>query len=467
MSKNMEPNNKPKRLSSYFVSVETTRRFYGALATFFSLASSFFIISSLSVFQFGLYQLLLSFIAILQGFNAGIVANVVVVEIRRYFNTHKLKEAKQLFLESAFVRISLALVLFLVAFLGAEVIARFYDQDISSIIKIGAILIIIHTLQSVQTALLKPALIFSYWASPAIREVTKFLLLAVLFFYSTLSILNVVTVHIIGEAVALVVITLWSFIKAYGHFFGGLKSERRLTMFAEILKKYGGFIFLRYGLAQLTKNSMPWLIKFFINVEAVAFYSLSLNLVAFVEKLMPTQGIGEVLLLRIDNKNQASFIFTKAVKYTVWLGSILFVLGLVVIPNVIPLLFPNYVPALPLVIIMLMVLPIYGTYKLLKTTLTILREYKILTLRLFNEVIILPLGSLIFLPTLGILGAGVVYGIVYIERVVLFYSQLVKKYPEFKLKWGGLMKFDSLDKEIISKVGRQFIMAARSFFVKT
>ena len=257
----MEFKNKPKRLSGYFVSVETTRRFYGVLATFFSLASSFFIISSLSVFQFGLYQLLLSFIAILQGFNPSILANAVVVEIRRYFNTHKFKEAKQLFLESAVVRISLAVILFLVVFLGAEVIARFYDEDISSIIKIGAILIIVHTLQSVQNALLKPALVFSYWASPAIREVTKFLLLAVLFFYSTLSILDVVTVHIIGEAVALVAITLWSFIKTYKHIFGGLKVERRLIIFTGILKKYGMLIFLRCSLAQLTKNSMPWLIK--------------------------------------------------------------------------------------------------------------------------------------------------------------------------------------------------------------
>ena len=67
---------RPKRLSYYFLKNETTRRFYETSATVLGLVNSFFIISYLSVFHFGLYQLMLSLIAILESFSAGFFNDV-------------------------------------------------------------------------------------------------------------------------------------------------------------------------------------------------------------------------------------------------------------------------------------------------------------------------------------------------------------------------------------------------------
>ena len=99
-----------------------------------------------------------------------------------------------------------------------------------------------------------------------------------------------------------------------------------------------------------------------------------------------------------------------------------------------------------------MALPIYGVYKILKSLIAALREYKILTVRILNEVLIIPIGAVVFLPIFGLLGAGFVYIAIYMERNLFFYSRLIKKYPDFRIKLKTLFKFDKEDKDLLSKI---------------
>lgn len=456
---------KPKRLSYYFLKNETTRRFYETSATVLGLINSFFIISYLSVFNFGMYQLMLSFIAILEGFSAGFFNDVVVIEIRRYINLGKISWAKRLFWEHAVLKSVLALVLVVAVFFGSDLASRFYGDNTALFLKIASVLLIIHTLQSLQNTLLKPIMVFSYWAYPMIIELVKLVLIVGLVVFYNLTIVSVITVHVAAEIAALGIMTFSSFIGAYRNFFGTIKSYSN-RLLVNILKTHGKWIFLRYGFAKITKNTTPWFIKFFVNVEAVAFYSLAVNLVSMIEKLMPMQGFGDVMILKIGKKDEVAFLFKRAVKYLIWIGVIFSLGALISVPPIISFIFPKYTPALGVFTIMLTALPLYGVYKILKTTLSILREYRTLAMRLANEVLIFPLGSVIFLPVLGLAGAGVVYVIAYLERVWFFYGQLIKKYPEFKIKAVSLVKFDNSDKELIWKVWRQLALSFKSFFLR-
>lgn len=457
---------KNKRLSYYFLKNETTRRFYETSATVLGLANSFFIISYLSVFHFGMYQLMLSFMAILEGFSAGFFNDVVVIEMRRYLNVGKIGWAKRLFWEHAVLKIIMSILLVGIIYGGSGVVAHFYGDSVALFLKIASVLLIIHTIRLLEFTLLKSAMIFSYWAYPMIMELTKLVLVVGLVMFFQLTVVSVIAVHVMAEIVALGVITIRSFIKTYGGVFGTVKS-RVDYLLINILKKHGKWIFLRYGFSKITKNTMPWFIKFFINTEAVAFYSLAINLVSMIEKLMPLQGFGDVVLLKVDNKNEVAFIFKRAVKYLIWVGLIFSLGALVIVPVIISFLFPKYTPAMGVFTVMLAALPLYGVYKVLKSTLSTLREYRTMALRLANEVLIFPVGSVIFLPVMGLTGAGVVYVIAYLERVWFFYGQLVKKYPEFKIKAASLVKFDNSDKELIGKVSRQLILSLKSFFLRT
>lgn len=457
---------KNKKLSYYFLKNETTRRFYETSATMLGLVSSFFIISSLSVFHFGMYQLMLSLIAILEGFSAGFFNDVVVVEIRRYINTGKVAWAKRLFWEHVVLKLVMTLSLVGIIFGGATTIAHFYGDNVALFLKIASALLVIHTLRLLQSTLLKPVLVFSYWAYPMIMESVKLVFIVGLVVFAQLAIVNVIAVHVLAELAALIIITLHSFIKTYRIVWGAVAAQPGRLLF-DVLRTHGKWIFVRYGFSKITKNTMPWFIKFFINTEAVAFYSLAVNLVSMIEKLMPLQGFGDVMILKIDNKNETAFIFKRAVKYLIWVGVIFSLGALIMVPAIISFIFPKYTPAMAVFVIMLPALPLFGVYKILKSTLSILREYRTLALRLANEVLVFPVGSVIFLPFLGLAGAGVVYVIAYLERVWFFYGQLVKKYPEFKIKAISLVRFDSSDKELIWKVSRQLALSFKSFFLRT
>ena len=115
---------------------------------------------------------------------------------------------------------------------------------------------------------------------------------------------------------------------------------------------------------------------------------------------------------------------------------------------------------------MLFGLPFYGIYKILKAVLSVLREYKILTMRLLNETLVIPIGSFIFLPTLKIVGSAFVYVAIFIERTFFFYSQLTKKYPEFRLRSKNLFTIDKHDREIIANGFRYASLKVSGWFKK-
>ena len=122
--------------------------------------------------------------------------------------------------------------------------------------------------------------------------------------------LEVVAVHVLAEAAAALAvfsIFAWHYLRV----FRPIKSQQ-VFLLPGLLKKYGQWVIIRYGFSRVTKNVMPWLVKFFINTEAVAFYSLALNAVAFLESFMPLAGLSSILGLKADNRNEMAFIFKRS-----------------------------------------------------------------------------------------------------------------------------------------------------------
>ena len=208
---------------------------------------------------------------------------------------------------------------------------------------------------------------------------------------------------------------------------------------------------------------MPWLVKFFINTEAVAFYSLALNAVAFLESFMPLAGLSSILGLKADNRNEMAFIFKRSFKYALWIGVLLSLIGFVLLPLVLGFIFPKYTDSIPVLRVMLLALPFYGIYKILKSTLSVLREHRVLAMRILNEMLILLLGPVILLPAAGLAGAGLIYIAMYVERSWFFYRELVGKYRDFRIKARHLVEFDEVDKIFLVKGIRSFLRVVKSF----
>lgn len=453
-------------LSHYFIKGETLRRIYDTTASVIGLVNSFLILTHVSVFQFGLYQLILSLVNILDGLNIKGLDTPIMIEMRHYLQRGEKERAKRLYWEIAIFRLGFALIMGVVIFFASGMIAALYDKDVGLLVKLVSPLVFLYALESIWVILLKSVISFAHWSFPAIRELVKLLVILGIIFFYRLEIVGIVSAHVIGVATAVIVIGFVAFLRKYQDIFAGIKKSSQYIIFS-FLKVHGLWLFLRLWLSGINKNIAPWLIKFFINTEAVAFYGLALNLIGFLEGLMPFAGVSPILLLKLGKNQELSFLFKTLIKYVFWLGMLLLAGGFFMAPAVIALILPNYLPAVPIFRIMIFALPLYGVYKIIKIVFSLLREHKMFTARLLSEVLLMPLGFAIFLPALGIIGSGFVYVGIYVERLIVLYPRLVKKYPEFKFKINNLFKFTASDKELMSRLLHQSLTVFKSFFWRT
>lgn len=444
-----------KPLSHYLFRAEATKRVFDALEKGITLINSYFIISSLSLFSFGLYQLILSLVSIVRGLGVNFFDGVVTLDIRRYFNVQRSDLAKKLFQENVFFKLVAGVVMASVVFFGSGILADFYGQDVSYLIKWASILLVTGAIQSLTSIFLQSVISFSQQGLNALREILKLMLIASFLFWYKFGISEVVIIHVIAEAAATLVFTFFVVIKKYRKVFLGVQAAVEPVM-VPLVKTHGPRIFVIFGLKEVLQDAAPWLVKIFTNTEGVALYSLALNLIAFIQDFMPLAGIKPILALKADNPAEQSFIFMRAVKYTFWLGTLFLIGSLLFVPPVISFIFPKYIPAIPVFMAMSLVLPLYGVVKIIHTTLASLREYKTLAMRLVNEMGILFIGSALLLPIIGVVGIGFVYLARLIERTVFLYSQLVRRHPIFRIKPWKLFRIDATDKQFMGQILLQF-----------
>jgi len=452
----IEQKDQKKPLSHYIVKAEVLKRIFDVSGQAISLLNSYFIISSLSVYYFGFYQLVLAFIALLRSVSMQLFDGLVTVEMRRYFNTQKLAFAKRIFLENVVTRLALAVVMAAGVFFGADIIAGFYGKDVAIFIKIASALLILRALQSLFSIFLQSVISFADQSLGFIREFIKLILIISFILLHQFGILEVIIAHVVAEGATMLFFAVFIFAKKYQQAFRNIKSHRGNLML-DIIKTHGLRVFLIYGLKGVLRNIMPWIVNFYLNVEAVAFYAIALNLATFVQGFLPFAGIKPILILKSDNLKELGVIFQRGLKYTLWIGIIYFIVAFFAVPPVLAFIFPKYVSAIPVFLLMIAVLPIYGAVRLINTTLGVLREYGVLAQRVINEILIIVIGSMIFLPIFGLTGVGLVYVAMRLERIWFLYGQLIKRYPIFKMKLKNLVKFDALDKEFAIKSFRQLL----------
>ena len=452
----LEPEGRKESLVHYLVKAEVSKRVFDGLGKIFSLANSYFIISSLSIFSFGFYQLVLSFISILRGFSVKFFDGLVAIDMRRYFNVGKRDFAKRLFLENVVFKLGIGIIVTVAVFLGARLIADFYDKDIVSLIRWASILLIINAIQSLSSIFLDSIVSFAQRGLSALREFMKLGIVLSFLTWSELSITNVVIAHVVAEATSTLIFAIIVLVKIYPKVFGNIKA-RAENLMIKMVKTQGPRVALIFGLKEVLNDATPWLVRFFVGTEGVAFYSLAINMVNLAQDFIPMAALVPILALKADDLGGLSFIFKKVVKYTIWIGSLFLITSFLIVPPAIMLIFPKYYPAIPVFLAMAAVLPIYGAVKVIFKTLGALREYGIVAARLFPELAILFAGSAVFMPLFGITGIGLVYLARHIERFWFLYTRLVKKYPSFKIKIKDLFKFDRFDKDFAGRVFSHFL----------
>ena len=98
-----------------FLKGEAVSAFWNFLSKAIALLNTFLTITSLSLYQYGVFQLLLSFAGISSDvLNLG--SSVVSNEISRSVGENRASDAKRIFLQYSFVRIFLIIILWVIVF---------------------------------------------------------------------------------------------------------------------------------------------------------------------------------------------------------------------------------------------------------------------------------------------------------------------------------------------------------------
>lgn len=423
---------------------EFRAQFWNIVVKGVSLANSFLILAALSVYQYGLYQLVLAAIAIAESLSTGLFDDVVVNDTARGLAEGRTGSAKRLFNEFALYKVIVGSLLTAIFFFGAGRIGAYLGTDITAFFQLASFLIIMEAIRAAEDLFFTASVSLSAFAVPAIQEIAKFILLVSFLFQGTLGIRELLLITL-GAAFVAVLFASGRFWREYRRVFRSVPAHGQGLLITAV-RRYGVPVLIRYGFSRVTKNIRPWLIKFFLNTEAVALYTLAINLVSLAQSVFPITMIARLLPWEAGDERRLAFIFRRSVKYVFWGGTAMAVAGLLFVPPLIQLILPKYGPAMPLFFVLALILPFYGVYKVQKSLLLTLREQKILTTRLVTESFLVIGLNAILLPLIGIFGTAVEYVITYAWRVFLFHRMLGTAHPGLRLKTASIFSFDADDR---------------------
>lgn len=433
---------------AHFLKGEAVSAFWGFSTKGVGLLNTFLTITSLTLYQYGVFQLLLSVAGLSSDFlniGGGVVSN----EISRAVGEKREADAKRIFIEYTIVRIIIAIALWAGVFFGAEIFFKSYSQDfihdtriISFLFITEAIFMIIKTLCLVK---LKFGIV---GARSTINKLVQFGILVYFFAQGNLGLQALIWSVIIASAVSVVAVLI-PFLKVYFDWKNVAVPAQGLLW--GIFKVYGKWDITRQIGNRITSRIKPWLIKIFIGTEAVAVFSIAEMIVSTLQDVLPSKTLQSLVPLWIKDKELSVKMFSYGVKYFVLLGAILGVCALIVVPPVVHTFFSKYNNSLPLFYFMIFNLPIFAAGILIGNYIIAFRKQKFLLFHQMLRNVLTLLIILCTLPFIGLWGLALEYVFVPLIMAFITYIYTKRRSPGFHFDTDIIFAYKEEDNIILAK----------------
>lgn len=442
--------------SEKFVKGETKSGIWNLASYATTLVSSFVILYFLSVYEYGLYQLILSIIALAQSLTGGIFDDLVMSDLCRYLGGKDKKSAKQLFSEYAFSRVTLTVFLSVLIFLGDGLIGDHYNiAGISLFIKMAGIILIFQVIYGVINFFFKANLYFGALGSPVVGEVSRLIAMLFLFQLQGFGMFQVMVAYLVG-AVGSLVFSFIHFLRVYKRTFPSTDTKHpRQYLLPGLVKEGGVWLGLRYILSRISNNLRPWIIKLLLGTEYVGIFAFSKSIVSMLMSLLPFGMFQTLFSYELGKKERWNYLYTKMVKYGALAAFLLSILSFVAVPEFITLFLPKYSSAISIFRIMSVTVFMYAFYKIFRMILVSFKDIKTLTIRAFDNSFLSPALLFVTIFFWGGTGIAIEWSLTYAITTIIFYYYLAKKYhPHFQLNLRELVVFDKHDRTFLLKIYR-------------
>ncbi len=440
---------KSPSLLSVFLKGEAVSAFWNFLTKGIGLLNTFLTITSLTLYQYGVFQLLLSFAGISSDF-LGLGSGVVTNEISRAISEKRDSDAKRIFIEYTFFRLIIMFITWSIVFFGATYFFSKYDIDF---IKDMRIISFVFLSEGVFMIIRTLCLVKFEFSIVALRStLNKLIQSTILIYYfaqGNLGLKQMIWSIVIASSMS-VILVMYKFIKVYIKWGDTIPTQKVLLW--NIFINLGSWDVLRQFINKITFRVKPWLIKLFISTEAVAIYSIAETIVTTFQDILPSSTIQSIVPSWIKDKELSTKMFSYGVKYFFLTGLLVMIGAYIIVPPVVHIFFEKYNDSLPLFYLMIINLPIFASGIIIGNYIIALRRQRyLLVLHLFRGIVALSI-ILCTVPFIGLWGLAIEFVLVPVLMTVAYYQYTKNENKGFHFDFEIIFGFGNEDRIIIGKV---------------
>ncbi len=420
------------RFSKLFMRGEFSLGFWSFVKKGVGFFDSFFILSSLSVYQYGVYQLLLVLYAIFSDIFHDVFSSAVGNDLTRLIGEKREAEAKKLFYQYASLRIGLSII---PAILFFFIIPSFYLSTLGTEaiiwLKTLALLFPIEAVFRLGLLLLNLRLEFKVVAiRPTLQKTIQLGLIIICFFSGTLTL---TTIFFIQTATLVILLLL-----LYRPLFAALRrwkdvQAHEIGLLSKIIFGYGKWEIPQLAFKDLMGKVNPFVIKLLLNTEAVGIYAVANTAISVLKDLLPVRTLSMLVPRKVHDEFFRNNLFFFGTKYYILaaLGVALF--GAVTYPIFISVFFPKFASSLPVFYVLVPSIVIFAGVKLLSILLLARRRQRFLFIQSMIDNIIQITLMFILAPKFGLIGfaAAIVGGDLLLQILRYAYLRRTGFVPAF------------------------------------
>ncbi len=444
----MDNSNKKYSFLRSYIHGEVAFGFWGFVSKGLVGVNALLIISQLDVYRYGLYVLIFAFYSLVTSVTLRPMSQVIFNDIARFNTEGRVDKAKKLFLENFFIRMSIAVFLFLGVFFGADVIARFYGEDVAILFRILSFVFVADAFYTSVRILFQVHLRFTFLIfRDVLYRCIKLLFLLGFLFFAQLNITEAMLAHVVA-----LFIVVFMFIPLYAKLYRSwnMVSPAKESVFLSVVKTHGKWSVFSTMVSSVTTNIRPWLVQLFINTEAVAIFSIAQSLFGGIKTFIPNSTLSALFPREMSDKSRRSYILLRGTKYLVLFSLILATAGFFVAPLVIKLVLPQYLASIPLFLILLPALPLVNFQSMASKFLVALRKQRAMFFISIVKIIIRIVLPVAFLYFFGLVGMALERVVSTIIIGVVMYGYMLRC-NVLDVSWKTMFTFDEEDKKFMTR----------------
>jgi len=413
-----------------FIGGEVHFAFWKILTRFLSFFVSLIILSSLKVYGYAVFLLILSAYGAMSGFlsmGGGVVSNDLI----RFVGEGQEDRAKRLFFEYHGVRLFFGFLFFAVIFFGANSIFPSYGDEFVNQVKVIAFLFIPEIIFSSFKNLMGMRLDFAGLASRTFM--VKGVQLAVLVYFWTIGDVGLKEIFIsmiLGSLFASIFMIKRILRKNKVWFSVGFSPKSEMKT---IFMTYGRWDIWRQFFMMILSRIQPWIVKIFVNTEAVAIFGVADLMVGMIKDVIPFNTLGTLIPRIAGEKARIQKVFNLGTKIAMVLSLATCLLSYIFVPPLINSFFPQYRESLPLFYFLLAFLPVSSVSIVAAYCIIALRKQKFLFWFSSSKQIIKVLLDTFLTYSFGL------WGLVISSITITMASFFASSYYIVKRKPGGIL----------------------------